>query len=249
MNEVTPTTNEVSAVDEQYFARISSLLDGEFEQDQLLETLDFLVGTQQARKFYKNARALQGLVESAESTEARTQVRPDPTGWAAVTKRLQDGPQEAEVPTRATPFPLSKPSPPANENQGPSWIMGLAAAALLATVGWLSVQFLDSVPRGNTPPETATVRDGSSTPELTIGAEEGHMTDSRFIELATEIVEADRKYREEMLALMTAIQAPPMVESTSADTGSSASGIDQELARQDRREGQPAADRNRVRLW
>ena len=248
MNEATPPPTDAPVVDEQYYARISSLLDGEFERDQLLETLDFLVGTKDARQFYANARALQGLVEGAEGTEARATVRPDPTGWASLRERLHEGPQRAEVTSQAVPFPLAEPSPTANEHSGPSWAMGLAAAALLATVGWLSVQFLDSVPKGSTPQETATVQE-SSAPQLTIGAEEGHMTDSRFIELATEIVEADRKYREEMLALMTAIQAPPMVESTSADTGSATSSIDQELARQDRREGQPAADRNRVRLW
>jgi predicted anti-sigma-YlaC factor YlaD len=51
-------------------------------------------------------------------------------------------------------------------------------------------------------PSVLTVRDGM---EITLGQSSGRMTDAQFVELAVSVVKADRKYREKMLEILTAV--------------------------------------------
>jgi predicted anti-sigma-YlaC factor YlaD len=82
------------------------------------------------------------------------------------------------------------------------WALRVAATVLVALGLWAAGMLRL--------PSVLTVRDGM---EVTMGADSGHMTDARFVELAVSVLKADRKYREKMLEILAAVDtAPPAGE-------------------------------------
>ncbi len=197
--------------DERYLAQISSLIDGELGRDDLLDALDYLVGTPSAREFYRSARAVDGLFQGL----GRKPVSEPPSRdlWKRISERARE---PGDTPVRA-----SSESAPAGVSHFPGaprttaarvWLAA-AAVVLLAALGLISTRVWESRPISIT----------SSPPierpsEVVVGGAEGEMTDSRFLLLATELLEADRRYRQEMLALMAAVEEAPMAEATTQET-------------------------------
>ncbi len=217
MNEfpVTPSESR-DALEENYQARISALLDGELPQDQLIATLDYLVATPGAQRFYRQARALEGLLAAADSSSAREVTRREHRpSWRDLEERLEtadqsdDGFEPPGVPeithhrARKSSFTSSAPV---------RLFFAAAAGVLILMIGLSSWQVWQNGGAGQELPEIAQLD------SVTVGARAGEMTDGRFLDLAREILESDRRYRLEMLALMSAVDEQPLVERTTEES-------------------------------
>lgn len=77
-----------------------------------------------------------------------------------------------------------------------------AAAAVLVTAGLWSVGVVRV-------PAALVVRDGM---EVTVGSDSGRMTDAEFVEVAVSVLQADRRYRDKMLEILSTVQGSPRPE-------------------------------------
>ena len=230
----TPSTRESSRNDkleEQYQGKISALVDGQLHEDDLLAVIDYLVRTPDAQDFYKSARALDGLVQA--TGQAAPRETPNVTLWERIEHSARqpagselDGRLQAS--TELAENSLTEPEEPglgrsatqdASQPRGP--LFAIAAAALLAVVALLSYRVWQQAPRSDQLSETewaervATSESSEVADDLeavTVGSRPDAMSDTRFLALARELLEADRRYRDEMLLLMESVREKPMVE-------------------------------------
>lgn len=90
------------------------------------------------------------------------------------------------------------------------WAWGMAATIAVAVGGYVA---LDNA-RSNDPRMAA----GDSEIVVRLGEDEGAMSDDRFIELTTELLRADRAYRDQMYSVLEAVRAgAPQEEATFAE--------------------------------
>lgn len=188
-------------------AEVSALLDGELPHNRVLEVVDRLLDTDECRDFYRKSRALSGLV-AATSTTALERA-PDHV-WQKIAQ--QSGFDEDSDGTRTSPGILDRVngwlSRWVQTEMGP---LVATAAILVALAGltWVGLRDGSSDRPGGPTPESVPAASGERTVQL--GSDED-MSESRFIDLATEILQADERYRRELLKLMSDIEGRPTAE-------------------------------------
>lgn len=192
-------------------SEVSALLDGELPHSRVLEVVDRLLDTSECRDFYRKSRALSGLV-AATSTTAPERA-PDHV-WEKIAQEA--GFDATDDGAAAAPGLLD------HINQWLSrWVqtevgpLVATAAILVALAGLTWVGLRDgSSDRPGGPGATAgdptSIVDGSMDGSMTVrlGSDED-MSESRFIDLATEILQADERYRRELFKLMSDIEGRP----------------------------------------
>jgi hypothetical protein len=170
---------------EENLLPISSFLDQYRNAADLIDLADRLASDSGARTFYRQARALDGTLDVLEQLPSR---EPPVAVWKKIaeTAELDPGPTRWGTSGRAS---------------RPRLVLVAAAVALAIFAGW--ALFVG--------PRTAQREQGEAAPEaslaqIEIGARAGEMTANRFFALTTEILEADRSYRRELLKLMNSIE-------------------------------------------
>ena len=174
---------------ERYEVLLSTLGDDQLESSrERLEAVDHLAGCAACRQFWRDTRALCGSLELAGIAPGRTEAPP------AVRERL------VAAARGRSPQPW----------RAPVWSLQLAAAVILL-VG--VVVMLSSAP----------VRGPSSTGEpsnrvvVELGSDGGAMSEARFVELTTELLRAEDRYRLAMLAIMEDVSEVSHDRETSRD--------------------------------
>lgn len=155
---------------ERHEVLISTWMDEGLERDDQRELFDHIARCPGCRRFYADARALEGLVALAGAA-AGSESPPPPGLWDRIRNRAEEEPADAGA--------------------WPSWAWRAAAALLLGAA-------LAFAPWPSTRPQ------GGSARQLEVVLEEdrGDMTESRFLELATELLRADRRYHFAMQEVM-----------------------------------------------
>ena len=186
---------------------VSELVDGELEVDRLFEVIDSIALDPESRQFYLESRALSGLTAAVEPTPHS---EPPPEvwdlvaelcdessrgPWQGVRRRLSTGP--LNVAGVATPKPRKL-------RESRSSVIGLGTPALAAAAAVVTLVFLALAwGRSSFTPG----RPGDSVGELAqIAVGTSDMTENRFIDLATEILQADRRYRLELTKLLSEVE-------------------------------------------
>lgn len=255
--------SEELLLEERYQAQISALLDGQLHHDQLLSTIDYLVRTPEAVTLYRNARALEGLLQA--SGRAAVPERPGAELWRRIERDVSQPDPDAVAPSHG---PASS-NRSASRTEGPglghdssqfgpdkrptimrplgSALFAVAATALLAYLALTSYRVFQERPQGMSRSEIAWAEGtGSEVRAITVGSRPDQMSDTRFLILAREMLEADRKYRDEMLELMEAVQNQPMVERTTGESEASDVPPSPNRGGWDRNESDPFRDRPTV---
>lgn len=202
-------TSRDLATREREASAVSALVDRQFEPDELLEIVDRIAADPHLRRFYQHSRALGGLLESLQPTpreEAPAHV------WRRIAERSGEpaggGMRLAERRPRRT---------------GSTWARfgsRLAIAAGIVAVvasSWLLLRGPDSRwdRLRESPLSVLETLDGAPEEGDSIAVEIGEsdrMTEGRFVELATELLQADRRYRREMLRLISTVEETLQVE-------------------------------------
>lgn len=181
---------------EQLELDLSALLDGELSHAEVLDSIDRLLDSTAGQDFYRQNRRLGQAVQQMRGEEEEP-AEPSEDLWRRISAASEG--QFAGRRWRPT-----------------EWLPKLAAALLLAFGLWAVVGV------GQTPQP---LLDRSGAVELVLGEDRGQMTESRFVELATELLKADQRYHREMLSVMQAVaeEAPSMGDSDSADEPSRSS--------------------------
>lgn len=261
MHQQTPQDTSVQEAD---LRRISSLIDGELDSNRLLEVIDRIADTEDCRGFYRKARALSGLVAAAEPAAPT----PAPASiWSAIAQQTGLEPQRSKRSgglrqrlSNWLPGDLSNNL--GNWNRRPQIATASMAVLLIALAGltWVGLDRRNLDPNGG-PVERLTLAssENDSVENLSVDPEGGvqiqlgsnlDMNDSRFIDLATEILRADQRYRRELLRLMSDIEQSSLSPTEGLGEGysnrSDGSGSPEDLER-DALGGSDS--RVRVRMW
>jgi predicted anti-sigma-YlaC factor YlaD len=162
---------------EYHESQISSWMDDELERPEQIELVDHLARCESCRRYYLDARSLDGLLAVVRTPEGEE--TPDRAIWNRI---------EAETASPAVSF--------ARRRRVPAWALQ-AAALIVIAVGLGIAAWTGGMPEGQ-------VRDQI---EIRIGEDSGVMTDERFVELATEVMRADRRYRSAMLEVMEQVES------------------------------------------
>ncbi len=178
-------------------AEISALIDGEADVARTLEVVDLLVDSEDAREFYRRSRALDGLVQAAATVP---RVEAPAMLWERIAKATEQTPEDRQRARLALPARSSR------LRVGGRTLLAAAAVILVGLAGWWTATSL----RRNTEQDLS--RRAEQLAQISIGSRAGDMNDDRFLELATEILEADRRYRREMLALIGEVESELRVE-------------------------------------
>lgn len=227
------------SLDQAYETRISALIDGQLDPELLLATLDYLVNTPSARELYREARALDGLLQALGQAPARE--RPGADLWQRILAGSVEDSVEGSADT--SPQPTASRFAPARLGAQSRRLLAAAAAVILVGVGLASLRVLESQRR---PVPSARL---SELPEVVLGERSGEMSDDRFVALATELLQADPRYRREMLELMTAIEREPLAELTTEENRRGESTRNDREDPWDPGENDPFRSRLRVELW
>ena len=211
MTERTDTSS--AQLDDRYLERISALVDGEYDPDSLLATIDFLVRSKEGRAFYLESRELDGLLEGGGQRATGTE-RVDGRVWAGIKDQVESNDAEQASVAEVVALDSNRPDPNSGSHRShPAWI--LAAAVFAAVLGLASYELWQD--RSSTASNSG-VQVASLSTEVEVGGSPDSMNDERFFDLATELLEADRKYHKEMLALMAAVEEEPMIEKSTEES-------------------------------
>jgi hypothetical protein len=161
-------------------SELSALLDGESDARTAVTVLDHLTHCESCQDFYQRLRHLQGIIDRMPQQAA--------SSLSAALTRSCD-----------TDDPIPSSHPRARIRSLPEWAWAVAAVLIVAVglLGITQLGMLSSRPASQ------------SAQTLTIRLEEnkGQMSGDRFVELVTELLQADRQYQFKMLDILTAI--PP----------------------------------------
>jgi len=156
---------------------ISAMLDGQAEPREMLAAMDHIVTCGDCRDFYRKARALDRRLEEVRTATA---ARPLPGDlWVRI----------------ATAAALS---PPARERRFIRIARGAALAAAILVLALVLPQWLGKASPGSL--ESAGV-------EVVLESNRGGMTDQRFVMLAKELLESDRRYHQQLYRIMDDLRA------------------------------------------
>lgn len=211
-------------------ADLSALLDGELAPDRLLDTIDALVDSEACRAFYRQARALDGLIAATEPSPTE---EPPRDIWTRIA-------EAAGLPADGGGWSAPR----------PRWL-GPLVGTLAATVLVAIVAFGVRDRRIPSPTPSAPVVEESDLDAITIGGNRGTMTDERFLALAEELLGAERHYRREMAEIILAVESSLPSEMGTGETQRTGDGVESSLARPelDAIEGGPRSSNLDVRIW
>lgn len=208
---------------------LSAALDGELESGRCLGVLDHLTDCRDCRSFYRQARTLEGMLEAAGRVPA-TQELPA-GGWRGVVERL--------------------PSPSAADDRGRVPFQVAAAAAV--TLFIVMAVVLAPLPRRPAREVGTTSLEAEQDAELAavvVGSRRGRMSEERFLALAKEILESDRRYRREIVDLLTAVESEVPSERTTEESAPTAEGErPRGESAWDPLEGESRESDVRIRFW
>lgn len=205
------TSNPTSQNADAQLSEVSALLDGELPHSRVLEVVDRLLDTAECRDFYRKSRALSGLV-AATSTTALERA-PDHV-WEKIAE--QSGFEGSGTSASSSPGLLERVngwlSRWVQTEMGPL-VATVAILIALAGLTWVGLRDGSSDRPGNLGGVESASGSASETSGRTVelGSDED-MSESRFIDLATEILQADERYRRELLKLMSDIEGRPTAE-------------------------------------
>lgn len=193
---------EVEASCENYETLVSTWMDEGLEHVDQRRLFDHFVRCPECRRFYAEARALEGLV--AMTGRGATAEEPPPELWDGIRSR--------------TARPESK------AQNWPGWGWRAAAALLLGAA-------LAFAPW----PTTRPVDRSDRRMNVVLEEDRGDMTERRFLELATEILRADRRYHFAMQEVMDRV-----IDDEWEPEGVTSEGLSEERARdEDAEEASP----------
>lgn len=155
--------------------QISAWMDDELERPEAVEMLDHLSRCAQCRGYYRQARALEGLVVAASSARPAVIAPVSAELWSEIEQRGR-----------------------ARRGRWPgSWALRAAALAVVGLALAFAVAPRVDLSSGRTagPAEAAEI-------EVELGSKSGEMTEGRFLEIATEVLEADQRYQRAMFQVM-----------------------------------------------
>jgi hypothetical protein len=157
-------------------------MDEEVNRQEAVELLDHLVRCRACRSFYRDARALEGVVQAGASERSADLPR--------VPLAVPDGLWERIE---------SEARPPSNRRIG-GWALRAAAVAVIGLA--LALFAVPRIDLGNDP---ALVARAGEEIEVELGSRQGDMTEDRFLEIATEVLEADSRYQRAMFRVMDSV--------------------------------------------
>ena len=181
---------------DEILLELSALVDGELEREERVKILDRLAMESECRDLYLEIRRMEEVVRSAElpgTLPGRL--------WRAVQKRVghPGSVRGSGGWSWLRPVPV------------PAWALGVSAVLLLLLLVWGNVSTL-SEPRGPRLQSGVTIRVG-------LGSDEAGMDDQRFVQLTTELLRADRRYRRKMLEVMQEVDGSAFIAEGSRDLG------------------------------
>lgn len=168
---------------------LSTCLDGEDRAADRLELLDHLARCRDCRDFYLEARALGGLAAAVRPPAA--DASPGRDRWERI--RAAAVPQSSSIRRRPAV---------------PAW--ALRAAAFLVVAAGLAFAL------GR--PARVLPAAGASVVEVVLEEDAEAMTESRFVELTTEVLRADRRYHQAMFRVMEQVVSDTGRAGTAGET-------------------------------
>ncbi len=208
---------------------VSELLDGEIEVDRLFEVIDTIALDPGSRQFYLESRALSGLTAAVEPTphsEPPREIwdlvaeRCDESAdgsWQGVKRKLSTGP--LQVATAKAPKARKL-----RERQHSAF--GLGAPTLATAAAVVTLVFLALIWGRNSLAPQRTSDSVGELAQIAVGTSD--MTENRFIDLATEILQADRRYRLELTKLLSEVERSLVTDETSFEQTSTSDYSDPE---------------------
>jgi hypothetical protein len=194
------------SVCEQYESELSALLDAESNPATAIKVLDHVASCPSCRAFYRELRSFQEFVDRVPVVMETS------------------APAQAEVATETSLRLSWRGRLRSNLGSVPEWAWGLAAVLIVAVglVGVLTV---------GTPNHPTSTPAGD---QLTIQLEEnkGQMNDYRFLEIATELLQAGRRYHQKMYEILDRIRSTGSAEEGAALYASRQEGEEREGRRE-----------------
>lgn len=161
--------------------QVSALLDAELGHHETLALVDRLVESESLRSFYRAARRLDHLVDEAGAAAAAGDL---PAGlWERIERAAGTPPERSAGRRPQWPW---------------RWAMQAAAVCVIAIAAWWL-----TADAGRQPVAFQQPGDVMS---VSLASRPGTMTDTRFLELTTELLRADRHYHEQMFEILRAIR-------------------------------------------
>ncbi len=159
--------------DELCEANLSAMIDGELEPESLLATLDHMVANKSCREFYRDARQLQDRYGAGHFPIPVKEASLPENGWHKIEqKSLDPGARILQLFTRTQ-----------------VWATAAAILLVLGLWGGGIMEFHRPVL-------------SSKPTEITLGEDEGRMSEQRFVELTSELLRSDRRYRRKMMEVL-----------------------------------------------
>jgi hypothetical protein len=165
---------------ERFEIDTSALLDGELTPTATLATIDHLIECPSCAELYRGGRRLDSALEEARDP---ARARELPAGlWERIESAGTPVPNHASV-------TVMRP-----RRRLPRWLLQAAAVLVVVGAGWWA---------GRSWPEPRPADDGVL--QVVVEGDRGSMDDQRFIQLATELLRADRRYHVKMEEIMAAV--------------------------------------------
>ncbi|MDX1502403.1 MAG: hypothetical protein R3325_08555 [Thermoanaerobaculia bacterium] len=174
---------------------LSGWLDGEERDGERLEALDHLTRCEACRRFYREGRALSGLVAAAEGAASDLGAE----RWERIVAAAAE-------------------TPPAAGRGVPAWALR-AAAALLLAAGLVYALW--------SPSRAAHTEAPAADVELVLEEDAHAMTETRFVELTTEVLRADRRFHRALYEVMEQVVSDTSKTEASADGSGRESEIEE----------------------
>ena len=166
---------------------ISALLDGELSHSECLAVVDHLLVCEHCRAFYRGGRSLDEALHAAQVVSASDEL---PGGlW----ERIEAA---ARPPSTSRVVPLRVP------RRVRTTLFQAAAVLVLALGGWWMLERRAT----DLPPLPA---DGIV--QVAVESNPGAMDDSRFLQMTTELLQADRRYHLKMYQILSAVNRQTFV--------------------------------------
>jgi predicted anti-sigma-YlaC factor YlaD len=202
-------------------ADLSAVLDGELETVDLLRTLDHLVECSRCAEFYRRSRDLDLTVAESRQAESRQAESREAESWEEgeaiepsddVWHRIADNAPWAEDEESASMAPVA--SIRRRRSRVMEWAPRLAAVFVVGFGLWMvyavsrdvgSAEFFSQASESSVEASVDVLSDddlSESTIESDDASVRAEMDEQRFVQLATEVLEADPRFHQEMLRVM-----------------------------------------------
>ena len=202
---------------------LSAVLDGETETVDLLHTLDHLVECPQCAEFYRRSRNLDLAVAESREAESSEDIEPSDAVWQRI---AENAPWSENAPgSEDSPFsevggaaPMAPVAPiRRRHSRVMEWAPRLAAVFVVGLGLWMvsavlrdtgSAEFFSQASDASVEASADVLSDGElsessiDAPDDSDATSRAAMDEERFVQLATEVLEADPRFHQEMLRVM-----------------------------------------------